>query len=473
MRLKLSFVALLIFGLPFYSYLQTESNISMILLENENIASVNINENEFISALKNVSEIVEETFKGIKKSQKIGVLYTAHKVGNPTCELFSNPKVSKSIEKKLIEDIKSKCNINTKLLDFPVFIFLNSSMENIKKDFPDFKSEEVKRNEEYVNASLKAKYELNKLFAQDVLSIFGAFELNAEAQFEGVVNLGELIVKTDFKKDQSVVKFTDENENYWRAMMEMSIGNQLIPATKVFMLASQGEFDYAMKYLEILRFYSDPKSLAAKYLNQLTERITLFEEELTQELKKGIAFHDVGKYKEALAVYNNVLDQYPHSAWTKYEIYFTENERALKNKEIELEDASIWLKAKVGVYEKNPLYSVDVRASNKKEGYLMFRRISISELFRDKEKRKDDLFLYADIAMDLEVYDFAATLYWLSLTFDKRDAALDKMLYCLEKLNIIRLKNNFKGDFEKVFKEIEEKQKEEMMESATYKMFAD
>jgi hypothetical protein len=67
MRLKLSFVALLIFGLPFYSYLQTESNISMILLENENIASVNINENEFISALKNVSEIVEETFKDINR----------------------------------------------------------------------------------------------------------------------------------------------------------------------------------------------------------------------------------------------------------------------------------------------------------------------------------------------------------------------------------------------------------------------
>ncbi|MBK6986096.1 MAG: hypothetical protein IPH32_15740 [Bacteroidetes bacterium] len=62
--------------------------------------------------------------------------------------------------------------------------------------------------------------------------------------------------------------------------------------------------------------------------------------------------------------------------------------------------------------------------------------------------------------MDLGVYDFAAQLFWLSSTFDKENKdALTKYLYCIEKLGVSDLKENFKGNYDKLFKDLEKEKK--------------
>lgn len=45
--------------------------------------------------------------------------------------------------------------------------------------------------------------------------------------------------KTNFSEIQNIEKLTSKNKNYWRATMEMNIGNQLVPITKIFTLVSQ------------------------------------------------------------------------------------------------------------------------------------------------------------------------------------------------------------------------------------------
>lgn len=238
------------------------------------------------------------------------------------------------------------------------------------------------------------------------------------------------------------------------------------------MLVSQGEFDYATKYIEIIRMFAEPKSISTGYLKELTNRLALFNEQLNLEVQKGIVEHDKGEYEKAISVYNGILKNYPNSAWTNYELYYSQHALNLKNEKGTLNDREDWDKSKLIIYKNNPMYYQDVRASNGKEGYLLFRRQSMSELFKSNDDRLSDVYKYADIAMDLGVYDFASQLFWFSLTFDKKNEnSLSKFLYCIEKLGIMNLKENFKGDYKKEFKKIEKEKEKEMKESKIYKSF--
>ena len=72
---------------------------------------------------------------------------------------------------------------------------------------------------------------------------------------------------------------------------------------------------------------------------------------------------------------------------------------------------------------------------------------------------------YADIARDLDVYGFAAMLYWNLLTAVKPEdygsrELLEDFLYCLEQLGVKDLKENFRGDHAAAFARIKaERQK--------------
>lgn len=466
----LFFVIALLVSISAYS--QTEPELSIVLLENDLIADVNIDQDSFINAFANITNLTKEEFQDIEESQKIAILYIAHKEGNPTIELYSNPKMGEEQEELFLNKLKSQPVVNTKLVDFPLLILVNSEYEYYDKDFDDFITPSQTRIDEYVNADLHKQYELNKEYAIEVITVLAAYQVIVDDKFEGVRNFGQLVTETNFKEKQNIEKITSENSDFWRAIMEMSIGNQLIPITKIFIMISQGEIDHAMKYIEIIRYFSDPESISDMYLSEMSARLDVFNEKLYARIQEGISFHDKGEYNEAIAIYEAILQDYPHSAWAKYELFYSKEALAMEKDEKEIEERSGWDIAKPDIYKSNPLYNMDVRASNGKEGYLLYRRSLIAELFKDRDNMLSDIYKYADIALDLGVYDFAAQLFWLSFTFDKdENDAVFKLLYCLEKLNVTDLKVNFKGDFDKEFKKIEKEKKKEMTSSPIYKAF--
>jgi hypothetical protein len=62
---------------------------------------------------------------------------------------------------------------------------------------------------------------------------------------------------------------------------------------------------------------------------------------------------------------------------------------------------------------------------------------------------------YADLALKLEAYGYAAHLYWFSVGLKATDLTVEqkltRYLYCLEKLGVTDLKKNFKDDFSAAF----------------------
>jgi tetratricopeptide (TPR) repeat protein len=333
-----------------------------------------------------------------------------------------------------------------------------------------------KRDKEYYKASLAQKYELNKKWViEEVLPALSGYETIVDDKFAGVKSFGELVAATDFNKVQDIDKLTSSNPDYWRAVMEMEPQNQLIPATKVFMLVSQGYFDYASRYVEMLTHFSRPENEATRYLEEFTQRMKAFDDELNAGIAKGIAEHDNGHYDKAIKIYNELLKSYPNSAWALYEVYYSKNTVKIKSGTDEPTGRKDWDVAKIGIYKCDPLYNMDVRASNSKEGYLLFRRQEISKLFKFQSMWVKDVYTYADIALDLGVKDFAAQLFWISFTFTEDDVAKDKALhrylYTLERLGVPQWKSQFKGDYDVIFKSIDEERQKAMEDSFGYKAF--
>lgn len=452
---------------------QPTTDITINLLVNEDIVGANVDIVSISESLKSGIDLMEEAFKGSSKKQKAALLYIYHKEGKPTLNLYTNPKVDKELEQKLLEAVQNVKVLNTKFIDLPVILSMNNENGYAPAEFTQLEDAFTKDAKAYESASLKEKYELNKRWAAtEVLPILGAIEAKVDDTFLGVKNLGALISKTNFTDKQDIEALTSRNSDYWRGIMEMAPGNQLVFATKIFGYVSQGEFDIAQKYLEMAIGFSKEGNGADVFLSELALRLNLFNEELGKEIEVGIAEHDKGHYKEALAIYNNCLTINPNSAWIHYEIYYSQNASDVITGKRKLDNHELWDESKVNIYKHNPLYSVAPKASNADEAYNMYRRKEINTLFKDKNKAMDDLYTYANICMDIEAYDNAAQIYWLVLTYNKdNEAALARYLYCLEKFDVKDLKGVFKGNFKKEFKRIEADMKSEKEKNSFYKAF--
>lgn len=449
-----------------------EPELTINLLANDNIADVNLDQEKFLKSITQITEYCKRSFKSIPENQKIGILVVVHKTGLPTYACYSKPKLDKNQQEKILKDLNQIQIENTKLVDFPILISLNTKGGVI--DYDNYEDPIKKQYTVYEGADLQTKLNLIKDYAiNEVLPVLSAYQVIVDDKFDGVKKFGQTVASTNFNEPQNIDALTSANKNYWRANMEMNVGNQLIPITKIFMLASQGELDYAQKYSEIIPAYSDPKTTSDRYLKEINYRINLFNRELEKQIGNGIAEHDKGNYQNAIKIYDEILRVYPNSSWALYEKYYSDNAKKLSEKKITNDDREDWDKAKVEIYKHNPMYTMDVRASNGREGYLLFRRQEVSTLFKKKEDRLKDVFKYAEIATDLGIYDFAAQLFWLTATFNEKDPqeSINNYLYCLNKLGEQELKSNFKGDFNKIFESIEKNKEKEMKSSSIYKSF--
>ena len=283
---------------------------------------------------------------------------------------------------------------------------------------------------------------------------------------------------TDVSISQDVSALTDRNADYWRGVMEMSTGNQMVIASKIFMHVANGEFDYVDKYLETLAFFTDPNTIAAHYFKELKWRLAVFNDELAAQINGGIMMYDAKRYIKSVEAYERILREYPGSAWAVWELYRSNNALTIRYDTIEADDRSDWHIFRNKIFKANPFYYTDIGALTAKDAYLNFRRAEITQLFVKEKDLTQDFIALADISLDLENFGFAAHLYWILISsipkaeHQERDL-IPYFLYCLDKLDLKVLIDTFQGNQDVEFAHIGEEREQLMFESTTYQTFKD
>lgn len=474
MKTTLTFLFLLFLSsVTSLTFAQDKSNISISLVENDNIASVNIDQESFMEAIKSVIDISTATFGDYPDSVKIVVLITFHKDKEITATIYSKPEISEEDSKAFYSAIEKMKFPRTNIVDFPVLVTINveggMNNESIKQFLPTYQQINNFRNSNLEDQALF----IRNWTTTKALPVIQAYEQKVDKQFEGVLKLGNSLAKLDYSKPIDVDKLTKNNSNYWRAMLEMSKGNLLIPMTKIMLLASQNNFDYAKKYSEILEVFSQKGGVSDDYMKDFNFYVEIMINSVTEKINEAIALHDQQNYNGSIKKLDEVLAIYP-SSWAMHEKYLSETNAVLKKPGGLEQSKELWTQTRKEIFKINPLYGYDLQMSNKKEAYSFYLRQEIGKLFSTNENILDDMYSYADIAVKLEDYDFAAHLYWQLFSTDpKNPVGLNRFLFCLEKLGIADIKKNFKGNFEKEFSLIEKQLDDDFKNNIFTKMFKD
>ncbi|MCB0397849.1 MAG: hypothetical protein KDD36_14450 [Flavobacteriales bacterium] len=457
-----------------WAFAQSEVELTIQLFTPDLIGQVTVDQEPFITWMGTVTNTIEANLKEEEGDKEVIVVVSVHRDKAPSISVGARPKLSKGGMKKLTDALANLAEQHTKFTDysFAVMAKVNKGCDQELEFEPAISYPQKTEMEAFKKLEPADKIkEISIWMKEEVIPIVAYYENRAEDQFEGVRSMGEILKQQKYLKAR-VEDLTENNPDYWRATMEMSQGNQIIPFTKACMYLADGAFDKANHLLFVIRFFSDNESLPALFLDEISAKMEVVNDEITSAINQGIALHDQGKYKEAVSHYNKLLKVFPNSAWLNYEHYFSG--AAQMKDEDKQNDA--WTASKKVIYTCDPLYPVNVRASTGKEGYLLFRRQEINSLFKKKEDLKSDFVKYADIALELEDYGFAAQLYWLILSYfakedyDNRNI-LAHYLYCLDKLGDTESVKNFKGDFPEEFAKVEAERRRVMEESPTYKAF--
>jgi hypothetical protein len=452
---------------------QSDVELQIQLLTPDQIAEVTLDIEPVLDWVKKVHDEIENNLINEEGDKEVLILITLHKDKEPSIDIGAKPAIEKSSIDALLAGISKHEAPRTKISDysFAIIASLNNGCSEDIDYSPPLTLPKYKEYLKYKELDLQGKKNAFQTWMQDeVLPVILYYETTVDSVFKGVLNVGEILKQGKYN-DSEIDDLTYNNPDYWRAIMEMSQGNQLIPFTKVCMHIARGEFDKASRLLFAINLFSDKSTLPAIFHDEISAKLSLITEDLDLAINEGIALHDNGKYKEAVAHYENLLKIFPRSAWLNYELYYS------KTAEMNLDESDVeWNRAKEIIYSCDPMYYMDARARSGKEGYLLFRRREVNTLFQSEDSLKADFIRYADIALDLGNYGFAAQLYWLILNyFSEEDYnnrnILAYYLYCLDKLGDKESIKNFQGDFLEEFENIEKERRKIMEESPVYNAF--
>ena len=326
----------------------------------------------------------------------------------------------------------------------------------------------ARRMAEFRTATTSAKLAILKRWARtEAIPQIAQLASKVDPKYRGVRGLGKALtdVKPEGPIDESAL--SDRNPDYWRAMLEMAPGMPLIPAVRIALHAANGEIDAARRIARTLALFDEHQSPYSAVIAEFTAMADPFSKEVDARIKKGIALNDAGKLDQAIAAYDGVLKDYPNSAWAHFERHQSLLMKSMKTNKGEPN----WASARKAILVADPLYGSMAEANSEDELYDLLLRKETEGLFKDKTKGVPDLLRYADIAVDLGQYGFAAMIYWNLASsveparYQNRDL-IESTLYCFEPLGAKDLKTNFKGDHAAGFARIDAERAKRKQETA-------
>ncbi len=396
----------------------------------------------------------------------------------PDVRVAARPALSAPLRARLVRALREAPPTKTRYVLFALGYILkvNRGCSDPKRPFePRLDSLHPSAQARFGAARLVQKQALLRRWARrGALPILGKILSGVDAKFRGVRRVGAMLTGLKHQGRYDVERLTIRSPAFWRASLEMVKGDMIIPTVRILLYVANGQLDRARQQLNLVRHYAKNATVADYLLKQLTNRLKVFFTEVRRRVRAGVALHDRNQFNRAIRVYQRLLAEYPHSAWARYEKYFSRHSRDMARAGSKAGLFHDWQTAKKAIYAEDPLYSTYVKASTGEEAYEALIRLETRELFKKKGRFFHDYVRLADIALDLGVYGEAAQMYLLLALYIKKSVYANRplfahFLYCLEKLGVTELKTVFQGNHAAAFAKIAAERRRLMESSPAYK----
>jgi tetratricopeptide (TPR) repeat protein len=439
---------------------------SVVILSDLGIAEVAIDKEPVGEWAQPVFKFLETRFKDESTKRVVVVQLTFHPKAPADVWVAGNPRLSDPESKAILKAIDPAKAPHTKAGDFSIQVVTEingASFQGNATLVPKLQTPDEQKLSAFKTADTARRVQLMRTWARtEALPVLAAVASSADPKYSGVVNLGKSIAGDDTERLLDVAALTDRSPHYWRAMLEMSPDNPLVPTIRAVLHAANGEIDQARRIASIARLIDGKKTVPSRILSEFWKMDEVFLKDLNAKINQGIVLHDKQKFKEAMKIYDSALKAYPNSAWAHYEKFQTLLASAANDQARE-KVADDWPKTRAAILAADSLYPSMAIANDIDEQCDLVRRARIKELFKDKTKSKADLLSYAEIALDLDIPGVAGMLYWYAILTTnpneiERNDLIEHFLYCIDKLGDNTLQKNFKGDHAAAFAKIKEMQ---------------
>ncbi len=411
-----------------------------------------------------------------KGNHDVMVLVTLPKNKTPLVEVSSRPQLSAERTTHLIRRLESLSRIpRSELTEYAYLVNAKVGLgcqDPQLKFLPQIALPEEKVRAQFEAADLAGKAKLFEAWViEEVLPVLSYYEDTLRTQLRGVNAIGDMLRDSAYR-DTTTHALTVGNPTYWRATMEIESGNGLVILSKICLHVIKGEYDLAQRYLNVAQVFPEQNSMALNFYRQFDFRMQWLFDDLQAVVREGRTFQEQGDFESAALYFEEQLKTLPRSAVLNYQKYYSRS--LLLTEAAPDEIINLWKECKEIVYSCDPLFNMPIPTHSSKEVYLMSKRHEINLIFNNQRIIQDRILEYADIALDLEVYGFAAHLYWLIIgnkpdDFTERDI-LAHYLYCLERLGDTDNIRSFEEEYtHQKFKKIERERQRVMETSPVYR----
>jgi tetratricopeptide (TPR) repeat protein len=457
--------------------------VEIHILTELSIAELTIETDPFSAWARPVIETIERLLSDERAHREVVIQVVLHPKGPPDVSVAGRPAPSKEEVQALSAAVSTARAPNAKLVDFAFRFVVKINGGHPARDLalhPPLATPYEQRLERFEKATTADQLSLLRRWSvEEVLPVLAAFANRVDPKYKGVRTLGQMVGGLDTSRPIDVEKLTERNSDYWRALLEMTPGEPLVPLVRIALHVANGEIDKARRFAEVASVFDAGKAGTSRLLAECRTMIGIFERSAARRINHGIKLHDEGKLAEAIQMYDSVLKDYPRCAWANYERFQTRRARAMKGEQAMTGPDSTWAQAAKTIYGCDPLYTSSGEATSGPELYRVLRRKQIEELFKTKGNTARDLVEYADIALDLDADGFAAFLYWqAAASMDPQsykprrfEDLIESFLYALDRLGIADIKENFRGDHKAAFARIAADRRKLMEQSPAFKAF--
>jgi hypothetical protein len=425
-----------------------------LVLDNAEVASVNMDPQALEAWKKAITEAVRETFINHTGNRDVLFFIRVPKGGAPEYQLGARSAFDPAEREKALARLRQTVPPAAKLVDYELAIKfkLNQGGPAGKEIFdPPIVFPGVQYRKKFIAAGLAEKKKMLENFAgKEALPVLAAIMGRVDPKFEGLRTMSKTIQGLDLSKPVNVGKVCVANYHYWRAMVETPRGDQAVPLARILVDIVNGRMDWALREHIVVFPFSTTNGVSHHYLAKLQWMLGEFARDIDKAVSEARALAKTGKHKEALSQVDKALAEYPYSAKLHFIKYQTSLEAAGGDK---AKAGELWPLCKRGVLDSDPLYPFEKGVFVPDESFWAKKRMEIPGLFQNKDTMKKDLVNYADISLTLEQLAFSAQLYWYISNFFKPEVydnrnMVSHFLYCMEKMGAGKMKSHFAGQWD-------------------------